>query len=431
MDTYQQARQWLEEFTTMDIRPGLERVQMMLEGMGNPERKLKGIHVGGTNGKGSTVAFLREPMKEAGIVCGTFTSPYVYEFRERIAVNGEPISEEDFRDCIKAVKPIAESVAKTPFGTPSQFEVLTVAAAHYFATKAFPDLVIWEVGLGGRLDSTNAMHPMVSVITNVGHDHQHILGDTLEDVAREKAGIIKSGVPVITCETNQPVFSVIEETARDKRTKVYQITRDFHTKGEEIHENGWSFSFASVLNSIENVEISMLGRHQMKNAAAALMVFRYLMMYYALPVEQEHIKTGLKKAAWPGRLHYQAGEPSVLIDGAHNKESMESLAEAIQDHFPTRRLHLIVGMTKEKKPEEMLSPFEELPVASVSAVSFPFMRAANAETIAENSPLKGTQAYEEWKQAYEDANTAADTGDLLVIAGSLYFISDVMNELDV
>ncbi|MFZ4450559.1 bifunctional folylpolyglutamate synthase/dihydrofolate synthase [Salibacterium aidingense] len=424
MQTYEEAHGWLTELTAFGVRPGLDRVRMMLEGIGSPERRLKSIHVGGTNGKGSTAAFLKEPMKEAGLVCGTFTSPYVYEFRERIAVNGEPISEEDFLKSAQAVRPIAESIAKTPFGPPTEFEVLTVIAAHYFASTAFPDLVIWEVGLGGRLDSTNAMHPMISVITNVGHDHQAILGDSIEEIAREKAGIIKSGVPVITCDTNPEVLAILKEAAEEARTRLYRLEHEFHVVGAEAHAAGWTFSFRSNLNHMEDVTISMLGRHQTKNAAAALMVFRYLMLYYALPVEEEHIREGLKKASWIGRLDYRETTPPLLLDGAHNKEGMESLAAALQDHFSERPLHLIVGMTKEKDPAVLLEPLRGLPIQSTTAVSFNFFRAAAAEEVAEKSPIPETHALPDWQAAWKKVQQEAAPGDLVVAAGSLYFISE-------
>ncbi|WP_026699840.1 bifunctional folylpolyglutamate synthase/dihydrofolate synthase [Salibacterium aidingense] len=428
MQTYEEAHGWLTELTAFGVRPGLDRVRMMLEGIGSPERRLKSIHVGGTNGKGSTAAFLKEPMKEAGLVCGTFTSPYVYEFRERIAVNGEPISEEDFLKSAQAVRPIAESIAKTPFGPPTEFEVLTVIAAHYFASTAFPDLVIWEVGLGGRLDSTNAMHPMISVITNVGHDHQAILGDSIEEIAREKAGIIKSGVPVITCDTNPEVLAILKEAAEEARTRLYRLEHEFHVVGAEAHAAGWTFSFRSNLNHMEDVTISMLGRHQTKNAAAALMVFRYLMLYYTLPVEEEHIREGLKKASWIGRLDYRETTPPLLLDGAHNKEGMESLAEALKDHFSGRPLHLIVGMTKEKDPAVLLEPLKSLPIQSVTTVSFDFFRAAEAEEVAEKSPIPETQALPDWQAAWEKVQQEAAPGDLVVAAGSLYFISEAAKD---
>ncbi|MDQ0298673.1 dihydrofolate synthase/folylpolyglutamate synthase [Salibacterium salarium] len=427
MQTYEQAREWISEFTAFGMRPGLDRVRMMLEGIGNPERRLKSIHVGGTNGKGSTVTFLKEPMKEAGLVCGTFTSPYVHEFRERIAINGDPISEQDFLESANAVRPIAENIAKSAFGSPTEFEVLTVIAAHYFASKAFADLVIWEVGLGGRLDSTNAVHPMVSIITNVGHDHQAILGDTIEEIAREKAGIIKSGVPVVTCETNPEALSIFEEAATDARTRLYQMNRDFEVINAQSNAHGWMFSFQSNLNHISDLEITMLGAHQTKNAAAALMAFRYLVMYFALPVDEEHIRTGLKKATWIGRLDYRKTKPPLLLDGAHNKEGMESLAEALEEHFTGRRFHFIVGMTKEKDPDLLLDPLKRLSIASASMVTFDFYRAAKAEDITEKSPIPETKAYSSWKEAWETIKQKADTDDIVVFAGSLYFISEVAN----
>ncbi|MGY4689409.1 bifunctional folylpolyglutamate synthase/dihydrofolate synthase [Salibacterium sp. K-3] len=430
MQTYEEARSWLADLTAHGVRPGLERVRMMLEGIGNPERRLKSIHVGGTNGKGSTTAFLKEPMKEAGLVCGTFTSPYVHEFRERIAVNGEPVSEEDFLKSAQAVRPIAESIAKTPFGPPTEFEVLTVIAAHYFASTAFPDLVIWEVGLGGRLDSTNAVHPMITIITNVGHDHQAILGDTIEEIAREKAGIIKSGVPVITCDKNQEVTGILEEAAEEARTRLYQLDRDFHVTESEAGPDGWSFSFDSTLHHIRDLKISMLGRHQTKNAAAALMAFRYLMLYYALPVDEEHIRRGLEQAYWVGRLDYRKTTPALLLDGAHNKEGMESLAEALEDHFPGRPLHLIVAMTEEKDPAVLLEPMKALPIRSAAAVSFEFFRAAPAEDTAAKSPIPETKALPDWPAAWEEVRQNADPGDLIVAAGSLYFISEVLETIE-
>ncbi|SFM06060.1 bifunctional folylpolyglutamate synthase/dihydrofolate synthase [Salibacterium qingdaonense] len=428
MQTYKEALSWLSELSAHGIRPGLDRVRMMLEGLGNPERRLKSIHVGGTNGKGSTTAFLKEPMKEAGLVCGTFTSPYVHEFRERIAVNGEPVSEEDFLKSAQAVRPVVESVAKTPFGPPTEFEVLTVIAAHYFASSAFPDVVVWEVGLGGRLDSTNAVHPMISIITNVGHDHQAILGDTIEEIAREKAGIIKSGVPVVTCDTNPEVTEIFEEAAEDARTRLYRLDRDFHVTHAEPESSGWTFSFQSILNHIPDLKISMLGRHQTKNAAAALMAFRYLMLYYALPVDEDHIRRGLQKASWIGRMDYRETTPPLLLDGAHNKEGMESLVEALEDHFPERPIHLIVGMTKEKDPAVLLEPLKTLPIQSAAVVGFDFFRAASAEETAAQSPIPDTKALSDWKAAWEKMKQTASPGDIIVAAGSLYFISEVAAE---
>mgnify|MGYP001944386022 FL=1 len=431
MKTYEEAKQWIENQEKFGIRPGLERVEWLLERLDHPERRLKSIHVGGTNGKGSVVQFLQEPMKEAGIVAGTFTSPYVTGFRERIAVNGEPISEEDFTECATIVRKEAEEMAKTSLGNATSFELLTVIAAYYFAKKVFPDIVIWEVGLGGRFDSTNVMYPMISVITNVGHDHQSILGQTLTEIAKEKAGIIKSGVPVVTAEENEEVLALFREIAKEKKATLYEWNDTFEVYDDSVSSSGATFSFRSILKrqDMEAIQLTMLGRHQVKNAATALMVLRYLTTYYAFPVEDDDIRAGFERALWPGRLEYRTGEVDVLLDGAHNREGIESLKAAIQETFPNRPLHFIIGMTKEKDPAALLAPLKELTVASCTAVPFDFERAKEAEAIAEKSPIADTKTATSWKKAWETLKQQAKEEDLVVFAGSLYFISEVRRSL--
>ncbi|SDW67944.1 dihydrofolate synthase / folylpolyglutamate synthase [Marinococcus luteus] len=427
MHTYKEAEAWVHSLETFGIRPGLDRMNMMLEAVGNPERRLKGIHIGGTNGKGSTTAFTRNIMTEAGIVCGSFTSPYIHHFRERIATDGEPISEEDFLELAAVLRPVVESIARTPFGSPTEFEVITVIAAMYFARKTFPDVVIWEVGLGGRLDATNAIHPMVSIITNIGHDHQGILGDTLEEVAREKAGIIKGGVPVVTCEQNEELAGIFEEAADYQRSKFYQLGNQFHVRRLEPSESGTRFSFYSLLGDMEDLEVSMLGEHQVENAAAAVITTRYLKMYYALPAEDEHIRAGLKKAVWPGRLEKAPGEEHVLFDGAHNEEGMKSLKEALAKHYPNGHFHFIVGMKTDKLQAPVLDQLDGLEVKSITAVPFDFPEAAAPEDIAEANTAD-VQKAASWQEAWEKANTARDQEDVIVFAGSLYFISQLTQE---
>lgn len=427
MKTYEEAKQWVESQKKFGIRPGLERVEWLLERLDYPERRLKSIHIGGTNGKGSVIAFLQEPMREADIVVGTFTSPYVTDFRERIAVNGEPISEEDFTECANIVRKEAEALAKTSLGSATSFELLTVIAAYYFAKKVFPDLVLWEVGLGGRLDSTNAIHPMISVITNVGHDHEHILGNTLMEIAKEKAGIMKSGVPVITAEENEEVLSLFRERAKKNKATLYEWKDTFDAYDVSFSETGSTFSFRSILRKqdIEGLKLSMLGRHQVKNAATAFMVLRYLTTYYAFPVEDSDIKTGFERVFWPGRLEYLQGDLDSLLDGAHNPEGMESLKEALKDYFPNRPLHFIVGMTKEKDPETLFAPLKELSIASFTAVNFDFERAKDAAEIQAKSPIPHTKTAPNWTAAFEQLKENKKDGDLVVFAGSLYFISEV------
>lgn len=428
MKTYKEARAWLEDRKKFGIHPGLERMTMLMEGLGNPERKMKSVHIGGTNGKGSTTAFLRNILEESGMEVGTFTSPYIETFRERIAVNGEPISEEAFLEAANVVRPIVESVEKSLFGPPTEFEVVTAIAARYFSSKAFPDVVIWEVGLGGRLDSTNVMLPLISVITNIGHDHQHILGDTIEEITREKAGIVKSGVPLITCEEKPESLEILEESVSEKFTKMYQLGRDFHIENILPHQTGITFSFQSVfLKKLDRVQLSMLGPHQAKNAAAAVMAARYLKMYYAFPAEDDAILRGLQKTSWPGRLEVDQ-ERKIIIDGAHNKEGMASLIEALRAHFPKDTFHFIIGTTKEKNVEDFLNPLESINTATVSLAGFDFERAAEPESLKTES-LSGTPtAYETWQTAAAEVEKLRRPGEWLVMTGSLYFISAVRKE---
>lgn len=425
MKTYKEAREWLEDRKKFGIHPGLERMTMLMEGLGNPERKMKSVHIGGTNGKGSTTAFLRNILEESGMEVGTFTSPYIDTFRERVSVNGKPISEDDFLEAANAVRPIVESVEKSLFGPPTEFEIITAIAARCFSSKAFPDVVIWEVGLGGRLDSTNVMLPLISVITNIGHDHQHILGSTIEEITREKAGIVKSGVPLITCEEKPASLEILEEAVSEKFTKMYQLGRDFHIEGVEAHEEGITFSFQSLfLKKLDRVKLSMMGPHQAKNAAAAVMAARYLKMYYAFPAEDSEILRGLEKTSWPGRLEINR-EKRMIIDGAHNKEGMASLIEALQAHFSNNTFHFIIGTTKEKNINDFLDPLQSLNTATVSLAGFDFERAADPKTLDMDDLSGQPKVYTDWKQAVEEVETRRTDGEWLVLTGSLYFISDI------
>ncbi|MFC5712670.1 bifunctional folylpolyglutamate synthase/dihydrofolate synthase [Thalassorhabdus alkalitolerans] len=424
MNTYEEAKEWLHSLVPLGIKPGLERVNYMLDALGNPERSIKSIQVGGTNGKGSTVTFLRYMMNEAGLEVGTFTSPYITHFRERISVNGHSISKEDFLEYAAAVKPLTEQLATTPLGAPTEFEVLTVIAALYFAKKAYPDVVIWEVGLGGRFDSTTAMHPMVSVITNVGHDHQHILGETIPEIAKEKAGIVKSGVPLVTCEEKPEALAIFKETVEQNRTKMYTLGKEFFINNNNEAETGSSFSFSSMFKHYPELRVEMEGEHQVKNAAAALMAIGYLKMFYALPVDDDHISNGLKKANWPGRFEIIQEKPSIILDGAHNKEGMESLAKALNRRYPDKTVHIIFAMTKEKNAYELLLPLSSLRIGSAFAAPFDFPRAASPAEIKKKSPFEMREV-PNWQTAMEEAKKSASMNDVIVICGSLYFISEI------
>jgi dihydrofolate synthase/folylpolyglutamate synthase len=220
--SYDEAVEWIVNLVSHGIKPGLTLMELLMEKLDHPERRLKFIHVAGTNGKGSTCAFLTQALMTFGYDVGTFTSPYIEKFTNRIQYNGRNIEEETLLELANRLKPLVDEVALSEFGQPSMFEVCTALALLYFGKTTYPDYVVWETGLGGRLDSTNIVTPVVTVITNIGHDHMEILGDSIAAVAAEKAGIIKPGVPVVCTAELPEAVEVIAETARSRKSTLYQ-----------------------------------------------------------------------------------------------------------------------------------------------------------------------------------------------------------------
>ena len=426
--SYDEAVDWIHSLLNHGIKPGLERMEWMLAQLGNPERRLKTVHVGGTNGKGSTVTYLRTVLEESGYEVGTFTSPYIETFTERIALNGEPISEEDLITLCNRVQPIVEIAAASPLGSPTEFEVITVIGLLYFGRIAFPDLVIMEVGLGGRLDSTNVIHPLVSVITNVGYDHTHILGSDIKQVAFEKAGIIKSGVPLVTTAEKEEVLTLLEETTRTKKTKIYRMTEEFSIIHHSSSVEGEQFTFRSPYRTIEDLSIGMKGEHQVKNAAAALMTLEFLRVFYGLHIESDMIQRGLVRASWPGRFEKLRTEPDVIVDGAHNPEGVVSLASTLQQHYPNHRIHVIFSALGDKDIESMLQPIYPL-IESITFTTFDFPRAIEARSLYNRATAKVKRYDENWHSAIQSVLNNAGRNDLVLITGSLYFVAKVRNYL--
>ena len=242
MNTYSESISWIHSQLKHGINLGLARMEWLLEKMGNPEKELKAIHVAGTNGKGSTVTFLRSILNEAGYEVGTFTSPYIETFNERISINGNPIADNDLIELVRVVKPLAEELEKGELGPPTEFEIITAMAMYYFANIRTVDFTILEVGLGGRFDSTNTIQPLMTIITNIGMDHIHILGDTIGKIAYEKAGIIKRKVPLFTGAKQDEALSVILEEAEKKQAETFQLGMDFSVENYKSAPGGEMFT---------------------------------------------------------------------------------------------------------------------------------------------------------------------------------------------
>jgi dihydrofolate synthase/folylpolyglutamate synthase len=431
-----EAIEWIHSLLTLGIKPGLKRMEWMLERFNHPERRVHYIHVGGTNGKGSTVSFLRNVLQEAGFEVGSYTSPFIERFHNRIQLNGKDISDQDLLTLAKKVKPLADELAQTELGSPTEFEVVTMIAILYYGTVTYPDYVIWEVGLGGRLDSTNVVMPILSIITNVGYDHIHILGERIEEIAMEKAGIIKPGVPVVTCSKNQVVLEVLKEKAKEMKATFYQLEKAFSYEVEQIDEGQQSFTYESMFGRIEQLSIGMKGKHQLENASAAIMGLEILKKYYAVIWDEEHLRAGLLKTNWMGRLEKIADNPTTFIDGAHNPEGITALKNFIEETYPNKKITIIFSAMRDKEIVGMLSQFEGL-VDQLILTQFDFPRAATASELIEQIQSSQQEwrmefcAEENWELAYQELRRTASKDHVIIITGSLYFISEVRQRLKV
>lgn len=431
--TAQEAIDWIVgRMEKLGMKPGLQRMQLLMEKLGHPERRLKFIHVAGTNGKGSTCAYLASVLQACGYDVGTFTSPYLVRYTNRIQVNGADIADDVLLRLVNDMKPIVDEIAATEVGPPTMFEISTALAILYFGKVAYPDYVVWETGLGGRLDSTNIVNPIVTVITNVGHDHMDILGDTLELVAAEKAGIIKAGVPVITAVEPAAIWSVIEQTAKAKKATLYSLGDQFSLTEVNSTLDRQSFQFNGPFRPIPDLSITLNGEHQLKNAAVAVMTLEVLRQYYATIVEDVDLQKGLEGTKWPGRLEMVSQEPRILIDGAHNPEGAATLAAALQNVYSYKKLHMMIGMLATKNHTGYLRHILPL-VDTLIITEANFHKKGDASLLAEiASGLLREMNREvdivvesDWKQALTLLTNRTEQDDLAVVSGTLYLISDV------
>jgi dihydrofolate synthase / folylpolyglutamate synthase len=423
-NTYEQAIEWIHARLRLGIKPGLSRMEWMLERLNHPERRIKTIHIGGTNGKGSTVTFLRSVLQAAGYRIGTFTSPYFEQFNERISINGQPINDQELIELTNVIKPLADELDQTELGGPTEFEVITAMSLYYFAKMSPVDVAIYEVGLGGRFDSTNVIHPLLSIITSIGLDHTAILGDTYEKIAFEKAGIIKNGVGVITGVKQPEALDVIRKKANEGKSPLYHLGDEFSTSSRESLERGEQFSFSSMFGQIHKLETSMIGSHQVDNAACAVMASQVLTNYYSFMIEEEHIREGLTQAYWPGRLEILSEHPLVLIDGAHNEEGINALAREINSRYADKKISILFAALKDKKLDKMIATLEGV-ADQLTFTTFDFPRAASAQELMEvGSNNEKNSIAVHYQDFLSKKINELDKDEILIVTGSLYFLSE-------
>lgn len=431
-----EAVAWINSLIPFGIRPGLERVELLMERFGHPERRLKFIHVAGTNGKGSTCAMLTSVLLEAGFDVGTFTSPFIERYSNRLKYNNEDIPDETLVDLVNRIRPHVEELSTTEIGSPTFFEVSVVIAILYYATVTYPDVVVFETGLGGRLDVTNIVTPILSIITNIGHDHMDILGDTIEKIAFEKAGIIKPGVPVVTAVEQPEALEVIRAKAKECHTTLYVMNEQFSIEPLQREEDAQTFSFTGPFRKLESVTITMNGAHQLKNAAVTLIALEALRNYMAFVIDDEKLLLGMQNAAWPGRLEMVCREPRILLDGAHNPEGMETLVQALRDTYRYEKLHVMMGMLSTKHHHDALRHI--LPLADTVIFTEPnYRKKMDADQLAhiadqvlgdlENRPEIVIEP--DWRAGLAKLQSMTGAGDLGVVTGTLYLIADVRSHL--
>ncbi|MED3832079.1 folylpolyglutamate synthase/dihydrofolate synthase family protein [Peribacillus frigoritolerans] len=395
---------------------GLSRMETLLTELGDPHKELKYIHIAGSNGKGSTLQYIKEILLAQGIRVASFTSPYLIRMNEQLKVNEDEISDQDFIDVFRKLWPIIHEMDSKGSG-PTQFEILTAMAFSYFSKKEV-DLVLMETGLGGRLDTTNVIQPFLSIITSISLEHTNILGNTLGEIAFEKAGIIKSGAPVISGVTAGEPAKVIEEKASALGVPYYQLGKDFRVCNMKRSERGQSFSFALADRSIENVEMRMLGRHQMENAALAIAAVTVGMEN----IDEKSILKGIGAAKWDGRFEKISDEPLVIIDGAHNPAGIDVLKETLKVHYPDYKYRFVFSSFKDKNYSEMLHGLET-GAMEIIITEFDHERAADAKTLYEKCNHPNKSINKDWQAAITEGRRKTGDKEILVITGSLHFLS--------
>ncbi len=418
--TYEQTLAYLENLSKFGINLGMARIERLLELMQQPQRRFKTIHVTGTNGKGSTTAMLSAILTASGIKTGMYTSPHLVDYPERMMINGQEISKEEFAQAIHYTSQFVEQMLAAGFEQPTEFEVITAAAFYYFAAMGVEYAVI-EVGLGGLLDSTNVIVPEIAVITNVTLEHTDRCGATIAEITRHKAGIIKDSVPVVTAAQGE-ALALIRQTAAGKNAAVYSKGKDFTGQFKGLaHGKQQVCIDAGALGRIET-DLSLIGCHQLENSAVAVTA-ALILGKTDDRITAGTIQQALAKVRWPGRFEIIAGEPVIVIDGAHNPDGARVLRQNLDQVFPGRPITFALGILRDKDVtgiiRELIRTVDT--VVTVQPLSY---RAATPEEIAREIEARHVEAAAAIDSGIERAKDLAGPQGVVCVAGSLYLIGE-------
>lgn len=426
---YAETLAWIHSLYRFGMNPGLERIKALLQRLGDPQKMLRCIHIAGTNGKGSTAAFLASMLEAQDKRVALYTSPYLEAFTNRMAINGVDIRRERLAALATDVRQQVDEMVRTGAGQPTEFEVVTALAFLYFAQEQ-PDWVVVEVGLGGRLDATNVIEPVVCAITNIGLEHTQVLGDTIAEIAHEKAGIIKPGIAIVTAAENLQALSVFRRIARERGARLYEMGGDLRCAPGSATLDGQTFDYQSPWHELKGLQIVMLGQHQVRNAALALAARELL----PEPLVEDAVRRGLAATCWPGRLEVFSRNPLVLVDGAHNPDGIRALCQALPGILGGKKLRLVLGILGDKAGDEILAEIVPLATAGLIVTKPDNPRAAQPMMVAEMAKrylLSGVTV-----TVAETVSTAVNNGlaklradEALCVAGSLYTISEARETL--
>ncbi|NQK17225.1 bifunctional folylpolyglutamate synthase/dihydrofolate synthase [Streptococcus suis] len=396
---------WLNTKQGQVFHYKMEKIEYALELLGNPQFAVPVIHVAGTNGKGSTIAFMRQLFQTHGLRVGSFISPHMVSVHDRICIDSQPISDHDFQHYLQKVYDLEQEVA-TRYEPFRYFEVMVLIMFLYFEAQQ-PDVALVEVGIGGLLDTTNVVAPALSLITSIGMDHQDLLGPTLGEIAEQKAGIIKENVPVVLGPLSPETTVICRQIAQDNQAPVYQFGQEFTYKAGQ-------FSNADL--ELSELVLGLAGHHQEENAAVALQTFLLYMTNIQKDIQPQLIQQALAQTSWPGRLELVTQEPKIYLDGAHNVPAIERLLDFIQEQ--DEPVTILFSALRRKDFQEMLELLEEkLPHTALVLTSFAYDGALSEEN------RQGRDYVENYQQFIEDWQS--DGYGILIVTGSLYFISEV------
>ena len=423
-----ETNQWIANYRTDQPHFGLERMVELLALRGNPHLKLKVIHIGGTNGKGSTIAFLKNMLEKMGLRVGVFSSPYLIHYTDQIAINGESIPEARLESLMADYRSLLEGEHAQALQGTTEFEIITAIAYDYFAAEQV-DVVIMEVGMGGLLDSTNVCQPILTGITTIGLDHVALLGDTLEAIAEQKAGIIKQGIPLVTGRISPEALSVIDQIAKAKQASRLAYGEDYQVSHHESVETGEIFDYSSSVRQ-GRFQTGLLGLHQIENAGMALALLdSYCKETGQKLPDNALVAQALEETSWPGRFEVVSRTPLMILDGAHNPHAVKALLATLEERFADYHKGILFTCIKTKALEDMLNLLETLSNTKITLTHFEDSRATDEKVLKEIADSRNLN-YQSWQEFLDKKlSENEEKKTVRIITGSLYFLAQVRTYL--